>query len=188
MSRIGRRTQQPGSAVVGRWLAPSLIQSIQRGTIAITGATSATATVAAVQPEHCRLVWLGDTYSDATGSGNTAFVRLALTTSTTVTGTTQTSPGAATVTVAFELIEYRPGVLKSVQRGTISQPATTATITEVDPAKAQVEYLGQTCVSGGAAIVSTQQAKAVLTNGTTVTVTAGVNDGQVTGYQVTEWF
>jgi len=174
--------------MVGLWGASSLIKSIQRGTIAITGATSATATIAAVAMENCRLVRTGRLYSDNTGSGAQSFIRLTFTNATTITATVVTSPSAQTATVGFEVIEYVPGVIKSVQRGTVTFPTTTATITEVNTAKSQIDHLGSTANSGGA-IGSVQETNATLTNGTTVTITSGTTgDLQVTGFQVVEWF
>lgn len=185
-----RRTIGPAGmgGMVSLWGASSLIKSIQRGTIAITGATSNTATISAVAMENCRLVRTGRLYSDNTGSGASSFIRLTFTNATTITATVAASPGAATATIGFEVIEYLPGVIKSVQRGTVTMPTTTATITEVNTAKSVIDHLGSTAGSGGA-IGSSQETNATLTNSTTVTISAGTTaDSQVTSYQVVEWF
>lgn len=168
--------------------APSLVKSIQRNTITITGATSNTRTIEAVDLNNSRLRLLGRTFTAGSGNGQDSFARLALTNATTVTASVVASPGAESVVVSFEVIEYVPGVIKSVRRDTITTPATTATIPAVNPAKSEVDHLGNTTNSGGANTVATQTTRLALTNGTTVTASAGVDDGQVTGFQVVEWF
>ncbi len=188
VGRTGRtRLLGPGwTARVSQWMMRSQIKSIQRATIAITGATSNTATVTAVDPNNSRLRFLG--WSDSsTLTGPQGLVRIALTNSTTITANVVTSPGADTASVSFELIEYQPGVIKSVQRGTITDPTTTATITAVNTVKTELDYLGNT-TANTAGIFTTQFTRLVLTNATTVTASSGANDGQVTGFQVVEWF
>jgi len=179
------RLVQPDSALVARWGASSLIKSIQRGTIAITGATSNTATVTAVDTANARLKYVGATYNNVAGTVDKAAVKIVLTNSTTITANVITSPGADTCTVSYELIEYWPGVIKSVQRGTMNG-ATTATITEVNTAKSEVDWLGSTDTTGG--ITATFITRLTLTNGTTVTSNIGVVTAAVTSYQVVEWF
>lgn len=188
------RRYDPGSHLTGsllgsriaQWTQPGFVKLIQRGTIVITGATSNTATVTAVNVNNSQLRYLGQNGNDNLLTGQQTFANLALTNSTTITASVTTSPAGSTVTVSYELIEYMPGVIKSVQRGTITKPATTATITAVNPAKSVVDYLGNTTGSGGA-ISSQQWNYLTLTNSTTVTAT-GANDSQIAGYQVIELF
>lgn len=81
---------------------PGAIKAIYRGTIAITGATSATATITSVDTSKSILTLLGFESSETTVS-NTA-VRLALTNATTVTASRNGSTG--TVTVGYQVVEY----------------------------------------------------------------------------------
>jgi hypothetical protein len=173
-----------GSLPVSQWLTggSARIRSIQRGTIAIAaGATSNTATISAVDEANTRLVFLG---VNSTGEGVAREVccRVALTNATTVTATVNTT-GANNRTVSYEVIEYFPGAIRSVQRG--SATGATATISAVNTNKATLDFLGSTTNSGGAD-ASESVASAVLTNATTVTVTA--SGTFAVGYQVVEWF
>ena len=79
------------------------IKSIQRGTISITSATSATATVTAVDTAKTELRLLG--YSVNNVGSQQHVPRLALTNTTTITATRDTNSGDITV-VSFELTEY----------------------------------------------------------------------------------
>jgi hypothetical protein len=179
-SRIG-----PGFRQVQTLIRASQIKSIQRGTIAITGATSNTATITAVSMANSRLRWLGQTYSDAATAQNMGFARLALTDATTITATVDTSPGAQTTTVSYEITEYYPGVIRSVQRGTIIGAATAA-LTAVVLNKTEVDYLGHT-ESAADGIVQ-YQPRLALTNPTTLTQSVVVNAATTTGYQVVQWW
>lgn len=186
-NRLGPRTRLLGSgasARVSQWFQRSVVRSVQRGTIAITGATSNTATITSVDVGNSRLRLLSSNYN-ATGSARQALVRIALTNATTITATVNTSPAAETCTASFEIIEYWPGVIRSVQRGTIAV-AGTATIAAVNTAKAELDYLG--CEDNSPSIAFNLQTYVVLTNGTTVTAFPGTNSAQVTGFQVVEWF
>lgn len=178
------------AGVVALWGASSQIRSVQRGTIALGGATSATATVTAVDTANAVLRYTG-IITNFSGSGGAQYqqVRVALTNATTITAT-RFATGGLTASVGWELIEYQPGVIRSIQRGTIaviSATSATATITRVDPNKAQVDWLGQSTDS-----TTDDNAYAILalTDGVTVTATRGAA-GAVTdtvSYQVVEWF
>lgn len=186
MSRLGNRTRLLGSgasALVSQWFQRSRVKSLQRGTIAITGATSNTATITAAVLANSRLRFLGCIADNGSLASRQVLARLAFTNTTTITATVDTSPGANVTTVSFEVIEYWPGVIKSVQRGTVT---TTAAITAVNTAKSELDYLGNTTTVASADTSS--GAYLALTNSTTVTLTPGLSLGQVAGYQVVEWF
>lgn len=168
----------PGSlGQVANWGATSLIKSIQRGTV--NG--GATATITAVVVANSRLRYLGrhsnnDTQDLDTGS-------LTFTNSTTITCNVNTGGGG--VVVSFEVTEYMPGVVKSVQRATVGAQ-TTATITAVNTAKSELDWLGSTTTSattGDQAVSSL-----VLTNGTTVTSTGGGGLTVTNSFQVIEFY
>lgn len=84
---------------MGRNVTTSVIKSIQRGTISLSsGASSATATLTAVDPAKTLLIFLG-------ASGSDTAVRIALTDATTVTAYHATG-GMTTTTVGYEAIEF----------------------------------------------------------------------------------
>jgi len=179
------------SGMVGLWGASSLIKSIQRGTISFAGATSGTATIAAVVPENTivRHLWSSQT------SNNTNlcvwFGRSELTNSTTVTASAYANDG--TYVGSYEVIEYYPGVIKSKQTGTItltaaSESTDTATITTVDTAKAQLEVTGE-FAGNTSPPTSSDMMRAMLTNSTTVTATRGTTGsaGQTNALYFAVW-
>lgn len=187
MSTLHRRAVLTGSAhssLVSQWTQRGFIKSIQRGTITLTGVSTNTATVTVVDVNNATLRWLGQTYNTAADFASQAFIRIDLTNATTVTATAGNT--ASTGTVNFELVEYVPGILKSVQRGTIAVATTaTATVTAVTVAKTQVDQLGWSTNQGAAS--SAAVASVVLTNATTVTATAVIGT-QTIGYQVAEFY
>ena len=187
MSRFGSRLR--GTQPVGQWLrGTNVVKSVQRGTITLTDAgTSATATITAVVLANARLRWLGQTNNDSTSLPTQALARLAFTNATTITANTLANQNAGKLqVVSFEVIEYWPGVLKSVQRGTITTGTPTATITAVDVNKSELDYLGNTDSGGGIALSGLT--RLALTNATTVTFSTGAGNTQVTGYQVVEFY
>lgn len=167
----------------------SLIKSIQRGTITIANATASnTATITAVDPNNAIVHGLGNTVNEAP---NSSFVRVTLTNSTTVTATRSGTVSANTVN--YEVIEYWPGLIKSVQRGTItlnSVTSATATITAVDTTKTMVEHLGASNTDASGGNGQLWLTTLVLTNATTVTaaVNTAAANSPIVGYQVIEWF
>ena len=182
----------------------SAIKSIQPVSITIaTGATSNTATITSVVTTNTVLIFGGFSTSWV-GAPDNYFpnrfkARLELTNATTVTAYRNTSDGSFTVTVTGTAIEFYPGNITSVQRGTITMnggegASKTATITSVNTAKAVVVFLGQTTPSNNAGnpanniSADLHCARLDLTNATTVTATTNATNGDVTvGYQVVEW-
>lgn len=83
------------------------IKSIQRGTITLTSAASATATITSVDTSKSELRFLGETMNAAasTSALATNMARLALTNSTTITAT-RVSVAADTTIVSWELTEW----------------------------------------------------------------------------------
>jgi hypothetical protein len=168
----------------------SLIKSIQTGTITIASAASNTATVTAVDPNNSILLFGGNELANST-TPNIAYVRLDLTNSTTVTATRNTSSANST-TANFVLIEFYPGVIKSVQRGTIATGAAasnTATITAVNTAKAWVIGLGWSTTGTTDGATRVYFCRFELTNATTVTFRRNDATNACTGsYQVVEFY
>lgn len=93
--------QQLGAAGV----SGGVINSIQRGTISITGSNlTATATITAVDTSKTEVRWLGHTVSASVQAE--LGVRLSLTNSTTITATRAIAPGSPTTIVSFEVTEW----------------------------------------------------------------------------------
>lgn len=182
------------SSRVAQWTQPGIIKSIQRGTITIANASlTNTATITSVDVNNTRLVCLGNSSVDAGGGGSGAgpvLVRIDLTNATTITASRTASTDAAVV--SYEVVEYWPGVIRTIQRGTITaagvaigQTALATTLQTVT--KATMESLG---LEGSTAFAADSfRARMVLTNTTTVTMTRiGTSNTLVGGYQVTEWY
>lgn len=189
--RYSARTRLDGSpisATVARWTQRGFIKSIQRGTIAISAAVSATATITSVAVANSLIFYGGHTTDDGGTTRPVTTARVTLTNATTVTATNGLNSGVQTV--AFEVIEFQPGVIKSVQRGTITvggATTATATITAVTVAKATLTMNGFTI----AAFTTNDLAypRIVLTNATTVTATVATSGGStVVEYQVVEFY
>jgi hypothetical protein len=185
------------SSRVSQFATRSFIKSIQRGTIAIAGGSvTNTATITSVNLACAYVVWLGVTTTDTTAEPDRDWTNVVLTNATTVTATRQSSV-FGTSTVSFEVIEFVPGVLKSLQTGTITIATSAATGTATLPiavttTKAQVIMGGwlstQTDQTGqNASTLPTLD----LTNTTTVTATRATASASFTvtvGYTVIEWF
>ena len=169
--------------------SPTLIKSIQRGVITLSGVASNTAAIASVNPANCRLVWLGTYDTTASTTPDLVCCRVEFTNATTITAYVNTATTGATV--SFEVIEYVPGVIKSVQRSTFAVTGSTAgtgTITAVTTSKAQLDYLGFTTTYTGATVVGQGFGRLVLTNATTLTFNGLGSMDRTVGYQVTEFF
>lgn len=161
-----------GSGLVGLWGASSLIKSLQRG----TGSYAAAVTITAVDVNNSIVMYGGNLFNAANDQKQYWFQRVVLTNSTTLTFTL--TGGGGTSTGSWQVVEFLPGVLKSVQRSTITIPAAgsgsaTATITGVDTNKAFVNFLGASNADTAGGYAGGQDAMpyVVLTNATTVTAT-----------------
>lgn len=166
------------------------IKSIQSGTVTLTGVTSNTAAITSVVPANSLLVWIGCTYSaDTDPDTSSSAVRIDLTSATVVTGTKTSASNTAIA--SFQVIEYWPGILKSVQRSIVTINAATsatATITAVNVAKSTLTLLGWSTnqVNGYWARMGPRLA---LTDATTVTGTKGIaTESIVAAFQVAEYY
>jgi len=172
--------------MVGLWGANSLIKSIQRGSTATGGAASATSTITAVSTADSQIFCLGSTSDFVGANASAAAGRVELTNATTV---TVYNSGGSTVYVNWCVVEYLPGVIKSVQRGTVADAATgsaSVTITEVNTTRTDLQLLGFTT---NVADTRTNP-RMSLPSATQVTITvggAGVGTNNC-GYQVTEFY
>ena len=177
--------------MVSLWGASSLIRSVQRATITLGPAVgTATATIAAVSLPDSRLVLTG--LYNAGGDTNLYSVacRVTLTNATTVTADVN-STGAGNREVSFEVIEYAPGVVRSLQIGTYTTVASqtgTVAVTAVNTDKSILDNLGFTS-NDATTTMANGVFRQVLTNATTVD---GKGYGTITrtavSYQVVEFF
>lgn len=190
--RYGQRTRDVlgGNlyASVQQWNQRSLVKSIQTGTVSLAAVTSNTATITAVVTGNCLVAFGGSSIN--TGGSSDTFTYISLTNSTTVTAVR--SGGSGTVTAAFTIIEFVPGVIKSNQAGTIALAtvaSNTATITAVNTSKATVINLGNMTDDSVSGNGQRWTVRLTLTNATTVTATHGsANDNLTASYQVVEFF
>lgn len=185
MAGSRRRSNLTGSiatSALARWTQPGGVKVVQRGTLALgAGQATATSTITAVDVNCARLRLLGCTLPIE--NNNQIQWRIALTNGTTVTltaNTASTSGGSAN----FEVIEYFPGVIKSVQRTTGTPGA--VTITTVNTAKTELDYLGSSNSDGTTGVGAVT--RVTLTNATTVTVSAASLGTATASFQVVEWF
>lgn len=184
------------AGTVSLWGTSSLIKSIQSGTLGNSGGVTNTATISAVVPENCLLQVSFTSQAAASSDARNSWCRIDLTNSTTLTITINFNAGFVT-TIAYQVIEFMPGVLKSVQRGTISvatgTTTNTAALATVNLAKAFVTYLGMTEDSNSSPPMwdaQGQSFKLEITNSTTVTATrnTAVASNNVIAYQIGELF
>jgi len=162
--------------MVSLWGASSLIKSIQYGTTSTTGTTT-TATITSVDTNNACLIYLGCTSTNSADGGYWTG-SCVLTNSTTVTTNYQTTSGETKI-LGFCVVEYQPGVFKSLQTfsiSLISAASATTTITAVNVAKSQI-------ISGGMqtyGAAMTQPGRVTLTNATTVTLNRVATDAYTT--------
>jgi hypothetical protein len=186
-----RRSRRLGGYELKNGLfVPSLVKSIQRGTIALAGATTNAATINAVNMANSRLRLVS--LETNNGGGFNALTRLTLTNATTITAT-RTGAGGTDVTIGYEITEYWPGVLRSVQRGSITvgpaATSNTATINAVNTAKTELSCLG---FESDEASNSDQYLRIAQTSAATITATrnggAGAAGTSIVSYEAVEFF
>ena len=181
--------------MVSLWGASSLVKSVQYGTVSTTG-VSGTSSITQVNTANAILVLLGqgqdDNSSSTPGDG---LCRIALTNATTVTLTRGTANNTGTRTCVFAVIEFNPGLLRSVQYGAItiaSGSSNTATVTGVNTAKSLLLHLGTDSTTYVAIINSMINTTLALTNVTTITLSMNANSAglwtPIGGYVLVEFF
>lgn len=195
MAGSRRRATLTGSALssaVAQWTQPGIVKSVQQSTIDLNGLTSKTATITSVVTANALIFHQGASYGASTADPS-VFTLIALTNATTVTASDRTALGAA-MPVGFVVIEFVPGVLKYVQRGTIDvnggTTATAAITSPVNTLKAFVTSLGFVPSLDPTFDFQKHVPRLALTNGTTITMTVGANPtvSMTMGYQVAEFY
>lgn len=182
------------AGMVGLWGTNSLIRSVQSGVISLaSGSSSNTATIAAVNIANTVVFHGGQNAPSGAGDQYNMMARVELTNSTTVTAAQSSSYATATKDVAYTVIEFAPGVLKSVQSGTITvtgaSTSNTATITSVDTNKSVVLNNGFSTTYNGIITDASLNGSMRLTNATTVTFAQPTGSTtRVGGYLVLEFY
>ncbi len=183
--------------MVARWGASSLIQSVQDGSVSCSASNSltGTATIAAVSTANALLVVRGNTTSDATNSQVDAYQTgtIALTNATTVTVTRGGQDNNGNITVYFTVVEFAPGVVRSIQTSTIALTngvtSNTAAISSVNTLKSMCFYTGKQSNQGALAIGTVHWPYVALTSAVLVTATrVGNVNLEQPGFAVVEFF
>lgn len=146
------------------------IKSNQSGSITITSALTATATISSVVTGNSICIWNGALSQNNTSAGQPLHgaTSVFLTNATTVTGTHGSS--SFVITPYFTVLEFNSGVLNSSTQNfalTSTGTATTQTITSVTTSQAMIVWGGFS--SSNASATQDKSPWATLTNGTTVT-------------------
>ena len=132
--------------MVSLWGASSLVQSVQYVTISLTGTTTGTGTIVAVDTARAVVLLCGSLTSDTTQSQQRTPTHVVLTNSTTVTAT-RLNP-TTNIDVNVVVVEFAPGVVKLIQAViiTVSAASTsnTAALTECNTGKTILVYNGTT--------------------------------------------
>jgi hypothetical protein len=171
-----------------KWMNARQIKRVQRGTVTINNATSATATIEAVDLQNSVIRFLGQRNVSTGTTGEAQCLRVALTNATTVTGFVTASEAVDHV-ISFEVIEYMPGVIRLAHRGTVSLVSAssgTATIPMVALERAELTYLGHT--NDSTSLRGVEFAQLTLTANNTVTGRTGGAQNATIGFQVIEWY
>lgn len=171
---------QESNAVFG-----SIIKSIQYGYIDMAGSSTKTVTISEVNPTNSILIFLGN-------DGNVNLVkqimtRIELTNGVTVTGFKNDSVNHGDA--RFCVIEFREGIIKLNQKGTIVSdgPTDTVNVATVDTTKAALFYEGATTDTGFDE--GDMLAMLTLTDATTITAYRESYAGNLTvGFQLVEFY
>jgi len=176
--------------MVSLWGASSLVTSSQWNTLAIPASGSAnsnTATISTVDPTRSVIFW-GGVYPSIYNRNDLDGIRVTLTNATTVTAT-RSGVSAADSYTSFTVVEFQPGVIRNVQRGTttMSSASIAQAITQVNIPKSWFQFLG---ISDSDVSATTQRLNAYcyFSSSTVLTVSAGIAGSQVFGWQVVEFY
>ena len=132
---------------------PSAIASIQQSTVTLPSSTASnTATISSVNTSRSMLLYQGITNTTTTTSPQGVFSNIELTNSTTVTAT-RANGTTAVVTIGFCVVEFKAGIISSVQSRTATQATSSTTITDtissVDITRSIILYNGALANTSG---------------------------------------
>lgn len=169
----------------------SIIKSIQQIEITIgTSSNSATGAISPVDVTKSIVIYNGWRSSAAVQNPSQDYPRITLTNSTTVTAQTATTNATYTRIVCCTVVEFQPNVVKSVQTGSITSTATsaTATISAVNVANSSVLFTGFNYTDTAIVNYSRCMSRISLTNSTTVTFNRQITTLSITiNYTVIEF-
>ena len=179
--------------MVGLWGSPSLLRSMQEDSRNMQSATTANQTITEVNTANTILTHRG---VDNTGNDALSFCLsyIELTSSTNV-AITRYQGGGGTLNTVFNVVQFNPGVIRSIQSGLITITSgnltNTATINPVNAAKCFVMLLGQ--LSQSEISLSASAFTKVALSGsnpiTAIIATRGNNNNLTTvSFQVVEFF
>lgn len=154
------------------------VASIQQGTIVFaSGDATKTATITSVGTGNSMVINLGNTTAKTTSSSGETVPSLTLTNATTVTATRGVTGTA--LTVGYAVIEFKPGIVKSLQQLTStlnsSNNTDNVTITAVNPQNTIIGYGGMN--STGSTFSNTQATMKLTTQSNIAFFRAGVSTG-----------
>lgn len=160
------------------WLVPTLIKSIQSGTITIAAAsTSNTATITAVNTNNAWVQWVGESFPQSSADPGVIRGRVTLTNSTTVTAERSDGGGAGdALTVGYTVIELYPGIVRYVEQAnfTITGDSSTFTLAKsVNSGRTMIVWRGYKGGAGASAAGLDVDARVALTAADTLTGTRG---------------
>lgn len=163
-----------------------LIKRVQRGIVTITaGATFAFTTILTCDPDNSLVRLIG--WTPAGGGSQTepmmeCYIQLAAASVTAAQNTA--SIGVTDLIAAFEVIEYWPGVIRSVQRGFVTSGTSATLATPVDATRATCDHLGRISTNAGFNI-SDYTYLTLNANGLAIASAGGLGTD---AYQVVEWY
>ena len=104
--------------MVSLWGASGIVESVQQGTVTMSSASSGTATITAVDMSRSLLFsqLISTAYSSAVPA--ISLSRLDFTNATTITATRTSA--ASSVYASFVVVQFMPGVIKQIQRATVT--------------------------------------------------------------------
>ena len=155
--RLGTGIGPLGSAgMVGLWGASSIIENIQEiGTTFGVSSASGTGTITSVDLNRSICVSsnaVNYTNDDGLLGPGYTLARVKLSSTTTITGENYSAGSAYSNLVRVQIVQFRPGVIKSIQRGTVSGSSAllNVSLTAVNRAKTIVLVAGCTANTLGA--------------------------------------
>ena len=167
----------------------AIIVSVQSFSITVT-TTSNTQTITAVTPATASIFYNGQTTNDSYAAGASMDLSagmVVLTNGTTLTATKNTT-GTYTCTVNGFIVDWNPGIVFSVQRGTVTMTTSTSqtqAITSITVNQSAVMYCGFNTTYGGA-VMSYTWPQITITAANQVTAARGAALNNVTvSYEVT---
>lgn len=180
-------TGSPLSSRLAQWTQPGFVRSVQRGTATILNTFSTVAaTITAVDPTWTVVFFVGQTHSALSTVPSNWSCRVALANSTTITPVRTGTSG--NLLVSYEVIEFWPGAIRSVQRGNVNT-GSTATISAVVTTKTVLVWMGQQMThAGGGGEEATIQGWLTLTNSTTITASATSTGSSEVAYEAVEYY